>query len=103
VVDSTNVKVPDVVPPKVDDTVEPTSATSADVSTTTTTSNDVAKKSSLQEQLSKTIETPVVTVETDSAPSTNNDIDALATEFRVYTKDFLLRYVDWTTVCDLII
>lgn len=99
VVDSTDVKVPDipVVTPKVS-TTEPISETIVDVSTTTTT-NDSAKKSSLQEQLSKTMETPVVKEVTDNASSTNENMDALATEFRVYTKDFLLRYVEWTFVC----
>ena len=54
-------------------------------------SNEIAKKSSLQEQLSKSIETPV---ENDTSAKMNETMNAVANEFHVYTKDFLLRYVD---------
>ena len=61
------------------------------IETVVDSSNEIAKKSSLQEQLSKSIETPV---ENDTSAKMNETMNAVANEFHVYTKDFLLRYVD---------
>lgn len=61
------------------------------IETIVDSSNEIAKKSSLQEQLSKSIETPV---ENDTSAKMNETMNAVANEFHVYTKDFLLRYVD---------
>ena len=61
------------------------------IETVVDSSNEITKKSSLQEQLSKSIETPV---ENDTSAKMNETMNAVANEFHVYTKDFLLRYVD---------
>jgi hypothetical protein len=67
-------------------------ATSTDISAEAKleTSNDNIKKSSLQEQL--TIEAPVM--KNDVSSTTNETVSTVTVnEFRVYTKEFLLRYV----------
>jgi hypothetical protein len=55
------------------------------------TRTEIAKKSSLQEQLAKAVEAPVPN---DISPPTKETIHTATNEFRVYTKDFLWRYVD---------